>query len=411
MRRWEAWTWPGIFWLRRGRSCEEPLMPRDHDASQVSSIGRLFTPLGDRAPQLGKALSADRLQALLLTSPESVYYTTGYPTIPSAGNPILFALRNRLPPFAIVTTEGEVSLGCWGFSVEGVELSVDRVLAFNDRSSALDELRAAAIELVGGTGRLGIETNCPYFVSRLLSDELGPERLSAADHIITAARLIKSPEEIDRLTRSLAIVEASLTSLYGQLEVGTSRLSAMRLARREMIGRGASGIGHVTFTFGATNPEIALDEPLRPDQLVVLDMGAIVDGYCSDNRRYAYAGDPPEGLLALHREMVEIVDAVGEALLPGTPYAEIQELARSLHRDRGIPMLARFSHTGHNIGLETEEEWIDDRTDASIRSGMVINIELYSLTDDGQQVGDEETYVIEESPTRISQLSRDIRVI
>jgi Xaa-Pro aminopeptidase len=185
----------------------------------------------------------------------------------------------------------------------------------------------------------------------------------------------------------------------------------MEHAKREMMARGASGIGHVTFTFGTTNPEIALDEPLRPDQLVVLDMGAVVDGYCSDNRRYAYAGDPPESLLELHREMVQIVDAVGEALLPGTRYDEIQELARSLHRERGIPMLARFTHAGHNIGLETEEEWIDDRTDASIRAGMVINIELYSLTEAGHQIGDEETYVIEDSPRRISQLPREVRVV
>ena len=76
----------------------------------------LFTPLGDRAPALGEAIRAGGFEAIVLTSPESVYYTTGYPTLPTAGNPILFALRNRLPPFAIVTADGEVSLGCWGFS-------------------------------------------------------------------------------------------------------------------------------------------------------------------------------------------------------------------------------------------------------------------------------------------------------
>jgi Xaa-Pro aminopeptidase len=245
----------------------------------------------------------------------------------------------------------------------------------------------------------------------MLGTELGRERIVPADHIITAARLIKSPEEIDRLSRSLAIVEDTLGDLYGELEVGVSRVAMMEHAKREMLARAASGIGHVTFTFGTTNPEVALDEPLRPGQLVVLDLGAIVDGYCSDNRRYAYPGDPPESLVELHREMVEIVDAVGAALVPGTAYAEIQERARSLHREREIPMLARFTHAGHNIGLETEEEWLDDRTDATIRPGMVINIELYTLTDSGQQIGDEETYVIEDSAQRISQLPRDIRVI
>jgi Xaa-Pro aminopeptidase len=185
----------------------------------------------------------------------------------------------------------------------------------------------------------------------------------------------------------------------------------MAHAKRALLENGADGVGHVTFTFGTTNPEIALDERLAPDQLAVLDLGGIVDGYCSDNRRYAYAGEVPAELNSQHETMVAIVDAVGEALVPGTPYREIQELTRSLHRDHGVPLMARFTHAGHNIGLETEEEWIVDDSDATIRSGMVINIELYCTTSTGQQIGDEETYVIEDAPRRISVLPRPIRSV
>ena len=100
----------------------------------------------------------------MLTSPESVYYTTGYPTGPTAGNPILFALRNRLPPFAIVSRDGEVALGCWGFSVEGVALSVDRVIAFNDLASANGRARRRGA--ARGSARLGIESTCPLLHQR-----------------------------------------------------------------------------------------------------------------------------------------------------------------------------------------------------------------------------------------------------
>ena len=120
-------------------------MPTDH-LTPLANTDVLFTPLGDRAGQLGESIRAHGLEAIVLTSPESVYYTTGYPTLPSAGNPILYALRNRLPPFAIVTAEGEVALGCWGFSVEGVALSVDRVVPFNDLAGAVSALCAAVAE-------------------------------------------------------------------------------------------------------------------------------------------------------------------------------------------------------------------------------------------------------------------------
>src|SRR5579871_887316 len=238
----------------------------------------LFTPLGDRAPELGRAIAAEGLEALVLTSPESVYYTTGYPTLPTAGNPILFALRNRLPPFAIVSAEGEVALGCWGFSVEGVRLSVDRVIAFNDLAGAVGSLAGEAREVVAGAdGRLGIESTCPLLISEALRDALGGERLGVADAVITGARLIKSADEVERLARSLAIVERTVGGLFDELELGTSRVELMERSKRALLANGASGVGHVTFTFGTTNPEIAIDERLSARQLAVLDLGGIVD--------------------------------------------------------------------------------------------------------------------------------------
>ena len=43
---------------------------------------------------------------MLLSSPENVFYTTGYTALPSSGNPILYTLRNRLPYFSHVDSEG-----------------------------------------------------------------------------------------------------------------------------------------------------------------------------------------------------------------------------------------------------------------------------------------------------------------
>ena len=74
--------------------------------------------------------------------------------------------------------------------------------------------------------------------------------------------------------------------------------------------------------------------------------------------------------------------------------------------------LGRFNHVGHNIGLETEERWLDEDGEAAVRAGMVINIELYTTAASGEQVGDEETYIIEGAgPSRISTLPRKIHEI
>ncbi len=79
------------------------------------------------------------------------------------------------------------------------------------------------------------------------------------------------------------------------------------------------------------------------------------------------------------------------------------DLARRLYTERGLKPLGRFNHVGHNIGLETEERWLDEDREAAVRAGMVINIELYTAAPTGEQIGDEETYIIEASDRGGSQ--------
>ena len=84
----------------------------------------------------------------------------------------------------------------------------------------------------------------------------------------------------------------------------------------------------------------------------------------------------------------------------------------SSHEERGVAQLARFTHTGHNIGLETEERWLAESETELIEPGMAINIELYTKLDRVGQIGDEETYFIgDDGPDRISVLPREIREI
>jgi Xaa-Pro aminopeptidase len=369
----------------------------------------LFAPLGDRAPDLGAQIEERGLAALLLTTDESVYYTTGYTTLPSAGNPIVHALRSRLPPFAVVTPDGAVTLACWAFSVEGVPLRVDDVAGFNDFATARETLLDLLEPLAGQTGTIGIEASCPHYFTAVLAQRIG-DRLIVSDDIVNRLRLVKSPAEIDLLSEGLAVAEAVVAELYDVLRPGTSRLELMREARDRIYAHGADGVGHITFTFGETNPEIALDEMLGMDRLAALDVGAIIAGYRSDNRRYAYAGEPPRSLVDLHAEIVRIVDEVGHALAPGALYADVHRRAIDLFAQAGVPLLPRFSHAGHNIGLETEERWVDDTGSDVVQAGMVINIELYAKTDSGDQIGDEETYVVgDEGPRRISVLPTDIK--
>lgn len=367
-----------------------------------------FHPLGLNRARMRELMAEQGLHGMLLTSPENVFYTSGYTALPSSGNPILYTLRNRLPFLTYVGPDGAVALLCWAFSAQGVDFGADEIIGFDDLAGAHRAIQEVVGERLSAGERLGVEATCPRYVL----DLIGARRLGSADDVLSELRLIKSDEEIALIAASTELIERTVSELLDLLEPGGSRVALMREAKERLYRHGADGISHVTFSFATENPEVEIDERFEPGRLATLDLGAIVGGYCSDNRRYAYCGEVPAHLRTRYETMVEIVDEVGAALRPGTPYADLQQLAVDLFERHRIELLRRFTHVGHNIGLETEEEWIDDRPDRHIRAGMVINIELYSHAETGEQIGNEETYVVSaDGPRRISVLPREIRPI
>jgi len=362
-----------------------------------------FPAVGLDRQALVEGMAQAGLQTMLLTSPENVFYTTGYTTLPSAGNPILYTLRNRLPYFGLVDASGETTLLCWGFSTEGVDFGADKIVGFNSYPTALEALA----EAVKGSTVIGVESTCPLYVIDVLKE--AGVATAPADGVLQGLRLIKSSEEVARLRRSTEIIEKTAEELFPLLQVGMLRSTIMREARYRLMRNGSIGISHLTFSFGDSNPEVEADEPLVVGSLVTLDLGGVYEGYCSDNRRYAYVGEIPDSVEHTYRAMVNIVDGVGAALKPGVSYAELYELALRLYDEYDMTPMDRFTHVGHNIGLETEEEWLTNDPTRQIEAGMVINIELYTFGPTGHQIGNEETYIVTAAgPERISVLPREI---
>lgn len=371
------------------------------------SIAR-FTPLAFDKKHLVALMREDNLAALLLTSPENVFYATGYPTLPGSGNPILYALRNVLPFYALIDREGYTTLVCWGGAALGVEYGVDAVRTFADRPEADAALSDLLSRILHPGARCGIESACPYTAYRLLLNCLSAEDVVIADRLLITLRLIKSEAEIALLEKSTQVVEATVADLMDSVYIGMTRPKLMRAARVGMMRHGASGIDHITISFGGSNPEVEIDEQLEANKLVTLDLGAVVGGYISDNRRLMYTGEIPAGMAALHRTMCGIVDELGEALRPSKTFGEIYRLAMGLYEKHGLKPF--IPNVGHSIGLQVEEVWIYGESEVSLQPGMVLNIELYALYETGELIGDEETFVVRAGgPVRITRLPRDIR--
>ena len=365
-----------------------------------------FLPVGIDRGRLTALIQARGLDGIFFSSPENVFYTTGYPCLPGSGNPIIYALRNQLPFFSYAGSDGSLSLLCWAQASMGIEYGTEDVRSFFTYDMALGELTSFVQEKLKPGCKLGVDSTFPYFFLQIIQENVQPATIIVVDDLIHELQLVKSAAEIERIRQSTHIIDKTVMELADVLHPGMSRLELIQEAKARLHKNGANGVDHITVAFGTANPEIALGEILEPNQIVTLDLGAVYEGYVSDNRRLVYTGTVPETLKELHKKLCWVVAEMGKALQPGKTFGELHAYAFELYAQIGVDPM--FLHVGHSIGLHVDEHWMVADDPTVIQKDMVLNIELYSFSDEAVMIGDEETFVVTAGePEKLSTLPVD----
>lgn len=147
-------------------------------------------------------------------------------------------------------------------------------------------------------------------------------------------------------------------------------------------------------------------------ELVVFDMGAKLDRYCSDGTRTFATGEPGERA----REVYEVVRAAQEAALeavkPGARGEDVDEAARQLIERAGHG--ERFGHgLGHGVGLEVHEgPRLSRRSDDVLEPGEVVTVEpgIYLPGELGVRIEDL-VIVGEEGLRNLSSLPKELQLV
>jgi Xaa-Pro aminopeptidase len=182
---------------------------------------------------------------------------------------------------------------------------------------------------------------------------------TSTERVVEQPRLVKDASEIatmrDAAARLTGVAESAFRSIRSgvtEREVAGSIEMAMR----------AAGYERLAFdTIVASGPNAALPHYragtriLKPGDLVVLDFGGVLDGYCSDLTRTVSVGAPTPDALRLHAAVRDAQRAAMEAVKPGVPATSVDGAARELLESRGLG--EAFGHgTGHGLGLDIHEE-------------------------------------------------------
>lgn len=251
----------------------------------------------------------------------------------------------------------------------GIEVSVSNSDPFD---AMLDRIREKRLT------RIGVERNRLSLVGYERLRQVR-KKILPLDSLVEELRAIKSPEEISRIRKSVELNSQVFEIVIGRL---TGSWTEERLAGEleyEMRRRGASGAAFPSIV--ASGPHGALPHgmprpvKLQRNSLVVVDHGAILDGYVSDMTRMIALGSPPQD----QRMLVEAVQQAQQAAIAtvrsGVACSTVDQAARNVLKKKGLDRY--FVHsTGHGLGLEIHEgPRVGRNVRTRLKTGMMITIE------------------------------------
>lgn len=353
----------------------------------------LIKPLG-YDPEKARMLLEERdLAGMILTSNDNVFYATGLPVTRGQQNPILFALSNMFPPYAVINSSGMPIPIVWAGAIGNHELWTKEYLTSYFPKGTTEELIPMIEAKFKAGSRIGVESLMPYQLAEVIKSKVPDAHFEVIDDLMDELRIIKTPAEISKMKDSLSIAERVEETILSEIRADWSVFKIVSRSKQLIYEFGGTGVDHATIAIGKSNPEILEDSRGTPGDLVVLDVGAILDGYVSDTRRLGVIGEVSQDLKELNRIMTDIVIETGrKSLRPGKGFSEVcaEVEARFLEQKRD-PL---FLSAGHTIGIQTEEVWITRDSTRKVQENMIFNIELYSPLRPGVYVGTEDTFLV-----------------
>jgi Xaa-Pro aminopeptidase len=348
-----------------------------------------------RLPRLRAALPDSGCEALLVTNLTNVRYLTGF----TGSAATLLVLPDEL----VLVTDGRYD------------------------TQSHEQLQAADVEArieIGGVGpqrealataaksvkKLGLEaTNVSWAAQRTYDGEVFTSaELVPTTGLVEELRRVKDEGEIARIAEAARIADAALAHVKPLMLDGPLETEFALALDTEIRRLGATGNSFETIVAAGVNGAKPHHRPspgqrIEPGDLVVLDFGAMVDGYCSDMTRTVCVGEPRSDTL---RRMVEVVSASQasgvEAVRAGVTAAGVDQVCRQTIADLEPEWADRFVHgTGHGVGLDIHEApSVGSTSTDTLAAGHVVTVEPGVYLPELAGVRIEDTVVVTEGGCR-----------
>lgn len=354
--------------------------------------------------KLQEQMAEQNLDMLLLSTPENIYYSTGYRSwytsslfrpvyvlVPRVGDPAI--VLRILEKTTVRYTSWTERIYCWG--------TVSRNLGKLEGIEPVGIIDQIIREIQPDTRTIGLEAGdgMQYFWSlSLLKDIIASQpdiTFTDGSLAIQRARMVKTPWEIERIRYVCEVTEKAILETGKQIVAGkTTEKDVSKGIAKRMAEGGVDKISYLTVTSGAdkycTFNTYATDRIIQKGEYVLVDISGHIDGYASDLTRVFYLGHAPEE----EREMAEVasgcVRTAMAAMKPGIPVGDINRICEGYIKNSKFGKFLLHS-SGHCIGLNVVEyPTINDDATERLAPGMLFAVENgvypYDLSKDVESI-------------------------
>ncbi|MFQ5676604.1 MAG: M24 family metallopeptidase [bacterium] len=332
----------------------------------------------DRIARVRARLDHHKLDALLVSSPVNVRYLFGF-----TGSNSLALITHDLSFF--ITDRRYIQQS---------EQQVQNAKIIIAKKDLISELKN--IEPLPSGLKIGFESLHLRVKDYLeLKKALPQLKLIGSERIVEGIASIKEPDEIENIRQAAAICSQVFADVLALIKPGISELdvSAEVSYRTRKLGSERDPFEPIVASGkrSALPHGISTSQKLSAGDLIIVDFGAVVNGYAADITRTVVLGE----LTPKQREMAEVVsqalEAAEAAARPGGTGKQLDEVARNYIRERGFGDL--FQHSlGHGLGLDVHElPRIGEFSNDPIAAGNVITLEpgLYDAEHGGVRIEDD----------------------
>ena len=230
-----------------------------------------------------------------------------------------------------------------------------------------------------GLRSIAFEDCLPYLEFGQISEALSGINLAPSHNLVENLRKIKARFEINKIREAASIADAIFPSILKILKPGIRELDVVAEIEYQMKKMGAEDRAFDVVVASGMNSSMphatATSKKIEVYDVVKIDYGAIVDGYCSDITRTVILGHAGKEVIDMYETVKKAQELALGSIRGNISCRELDSIARSYIEEKGYG--EKFGHgLGHGVGLDIHEApFITPSNDQPLEAWMVFTVE------------------------------------